>query len=261
MGIKGIRCTILLLLFSSCALWREGPEDGSLASKTPSYQFEYALSDKSGNFLVFRESGREEKNRSFVIKEKIVPEKGDKNHPLEKAIVFSDIGTLGGRPVFRPKASQYAVWFEGEKHLSETKLNSEEKSMTVKFSSQNGGRANTREIPFPQGNGLFCYFLQVIECAGHTGFIEKAMEKKTGQMNFHIIWEGYPFVGEQYPIPEELFSEAKLSYDGMMMEGGYRFSLETAGQTLFYFVNNEGQMTRKLWISQGYSLLKKDKSQ
>ena len=98
----------------------------------------------------------------------------------------------------------------------------------------------------------------MIECAGHTGFIEKAIGQKAGRMRFHLIWEGYPYVGEQYLIPDGPIVQAELSYDGEFEGKEHRFALSFGDQVIFYFVGPKGKMSRKLWVAQGLTLLKKD---
>ena len=257
MTTKTIPLLFAVLSTSSCSLLISDKKDPPSHSISP-YKAEYAMSDKSGTYIVKRESGLSSQKKSFVVKESILPRGGDPNKVLEKVVAISKLGQIDKLPLFRPEAAQYSVWFDGKKYFSETKIDEEKKVMRVKLVSSEKQWSGTRTFPFPQGTGVFCYFLQVIECAGHTGFIKEAIRRKKGQMTFHVIWEGYPYIQEQYlNIPDELFSEARLSYDEGGLDGDHRFSLDIAGQTIFYFVDKAGHMTRKLWISQGYSLLMK----
>ena len=202
------------------------------------------------------EVGLGSEGNSFVVKEKTLPENRDEGEMLEKVISISRPGTMKDISLFRPEASQYSVWLDGKRYFSETRFDEKKKGNDCEnaLSLRNSGQAHER-FPFPEGTGVFCYFLQVIECANYTGFIKKAIEKKAGQMNFHLIWEGHPYIGQQYLVPDELFTRARLSFDGGMAGEEHRFSLAFGDQMLFYFVNNDGQMTRKLWISEGLSFL------
>ena len=225
---------------------------------TPPYKAEYALSDKTGTYVVKREAGLGSQKQSFVVKESILPEGEGPEQALEKVVAISKLDQRNQISLFRPTVAQYSVWFDGKKYFSETKVDEDKKVMRVKLISSEKQWSGTREFPLPKSPGLFCYFLQIIECANYTGFIREAIRRETGQMNFHVIWEGYPYFQEQYlDVPDEPFSEARLSYDSTTTKGEHRFSLDIAGQVIFYFVDDAGYMTRKLWISQGYSLLMK----
>ena len=246
-----IAVTTMALLFASCTLLNRG-----VNPKTYSYRAEYALSDKSGHYHVVREVGLDKNKKFFVTKEQILPPNKNQKKVLEKVISMSKPGTFKGRPLLRPETSQYTVWFDGEKYFSQTRIDEDNKEMIVKLISPEKQWTGSKKVSFPERENHFCYFLQIIECAHYTGFIKKATQKKSKEMKLHIIWEGHPYIHEQYLIAENLFTPAILTYEEKVSDEEHRFSLSFDNQILLYFVSNLGQLTRKIWISQGYGLLK-----
>ncbi len=248
--------TSFLLL--SCTLLNNQKKDSKdiFTSKGYSYKAEYLLSDKSGNYVVKRENGLDQNKKFFVTKEQILPKNKDEDSALEKVISMSKPGKIKGVPLFRPESSQYTVWFDGKKYFSQTKIDEVRKELVIKLISPEDQWMGLKRFSFPVGSPYFCYFLQVIECINYTGFIEKAIKQKAQEMSFYLIWEGYPYIQEQYLIPDGPFGSAKLAYEEKISDDEHRFSLSFGNQVLFYFVNNIGQITRKIWIAQGYGLLK-----
>ena len=250
---------VLVFLLQSCAFFSKlssskGISEGSLYSDKSVFQLE----DKTGTFQVKRDIGFAKEGKSFVVKEKINSNDGE-SKPLEKLISISKAGKVKGIGLLRPEVSQYTVWFSGKKYFSESRLNKKNRSMIVKLISPEEQWSGEREFKFPDSKGYYCYFSQVVECASYSGFLQKAMNTESGVMNFHIIWEGYPYIQEQYlNMPDEFFSKAQLSYDGKNKLGEYRFSLSFGSQVIFYFVDKKGRMIKRLWIAQGYSLIKQN---
>ena len=114
-----------------------------------------------------------------------------------------------------------------------------------------------RKIPFPNGTGAYCFYSQVIDCANISNFIKKSSEKETGKMNFHIIWDGYPYFQEQFDnLPSEIFSAASLEYDGRNKMGQRRYTLNVAGQAIFYFIDSKNRLVKQYWVAQGLSMEK-----
>jgi len=219
---------------------------------------QFELNDKSGKFLMTRESGRESTNQNFVVRQSIAHLTG-KRENLEQFVTFSQVGQLKNKLlVMRPLRSQYTVWFDGQRYLSEMNLDVSSKSMRVKMDSPEAQWRGERVINFPDDQSIYCFFSSVIECASITGFISTALEKKIGRMNLMIVWEGYPYMSSQYhDIPDELFTPAILEYDGREGNNQNRFSLRFAGQNLFYFVNENGRFDRYFWVSQGLSVVRR----
>lgn len=241
----------LVLTFTSCSSTK------SSSSSLPSYKKKYLLSDKSGKFTVVLESGRSSSSKDYLSRREVYNHNDEDGKVLEKSIVLSTPGYLGKKlPILRPRASQYTVWFDKKQYTTMTKVDLKKKALVVSMKSPESQWNGSKTITFPRGNGVFCYFSQIIECAGQTGYIAKAVEKKAGKMSFHIIWEGYPYVMEQYlNLPRQLFSRASLSYDGTTKNKEKRFTLKVGGQSIFYFLNDNLKLVKKFWVSQGLTMV------
>ncbi|MEI8347011.1 MAG: hypothetical protein WCG27_06065 [Pseudomonadota bacterium] len=223
----------------------------------------YDLTDSSGKFILLRELGLKKNSHEIVVKRKIYDPVQGEASPLEKSISISTIGMLKKKNrILRPKISQYSVWFEGKEFFTEMKINVEKKAMDLNFRSPEAQWNGTKQVPFPQGGSVFCFYSQVIECAKVTGFITQAIQKKTGKMHFHLIWDGYPYFQEQYSnIPNELFTHSTLEYDGSPEDEkqNHRFVLDIGNQTMFYVVDTQGNFLKMFWVAQGLSILTKDR--
>lgn len=212
----------------------------------------YELKDKSGTFVLKRSSGLI--GNKFIVREKLLGLYENEKKPFEKKISISKIGKLKNVNILRPEKSSYAVWFDKKKYSTQMKINPLKRAMEVVLKSPESRWNGKRLIPFPRGTGVFCYFSQLIECITYTGFINKAIEKKVGVMNFHIVWDGYPFVHEQYlNLKKELFSRAEFIYDQRKKDSHDRFILKVSGQSIFYLLK-DGELVKKFWVSQGYTL-------
>ena len=242
---------ILTSLCLSCAS-RRGSKDSLLK-----YSVEMKLDDKSGSFDVSRESGLASNAKSVVSKYKVTS--SDSNKVLEQAIVFSTPGFLKKKiKLLRPDKSQYKVWFDGKLYQSETFVDSSSRKLVVKMKSPESQWQGTKKFKFPGGNGVFCYFSQVVDCVHFTGFIQRAIKAKAGKMKFHVIWDGYPFIAEQYlNINDEPFAAAFIEYDGKTREGEQRFSMNIAGSVVFYLFSEKYEYAKVLWPAQGFSLYHK----
>lgn len=218
---------------------------------------QFLLTDKGGDFLVERESGRLGNQNKYAVKQQLTTT-SNTNQVLEQLISISQIGRLKNLHILRPEKSQYTVWFDGKKYFSELSVDVEKKMLIVNLESPEKQWNGRTEKAFPTSTGVYCFYTQVIECASFTGFIDKAIEEKTGVMNFYIIWDGYPYIMEQYQgIPVEVFSPASLQYDGQTADNEDRFRLEFAGETIFYMVNKNGKYDKQMWVSQGLSKIKR----
>lgn len=217
------------------------------------------LEDKSGKFSLVRESGLASDKKHIVSKYRVFSDDKPDRKVLEQSITFATPGLLKNSiKLMRPYKSQYKVWFDGKLYQSETSLDPKNKSLVVKMKSPEKQWTGTRSFRFPGGNGLFCYFSQLVECVRYTGFIEKAMKVKAGKMNLHIIWDGFPYIQEQYlNIKNEPFAAAVLEYDGQTNEKDHRFSLSVSGNVLFYLFNDSYEYAKIFWPAQGYSLFHK----
>lgn len=246
---------ILIIFLASCS----GLAPESLARFDDFYkesmQARYDLVDKAGKFVVVRESGYRAQNNRFFTKSSVYPEDEDRAKLLEESFVISNPGMLSKKlKVMRPFASRYNVWFEGKKFTTEMYLNEKEKGLEIKMTSPESQWNGTKNISLPQGTGVYCFLSQLVECVRMTGFFHLSAKNDAGVMNFHLIWEGYPYYAEQYLyVPDEPISQARLTYDGVNNFGETRFTLEVGEQRIFYFVDKEYNFLKRFWVAQGLS--------
>ncbi len=231
----------------------------SIKTGVNSYKVKMNLEDKSGKFLVVREGGLSKDTKHVVSKYRVYSIEGVGQKVLEQSITFSTPGVLKNKiRLLRPEKSQYKVWFDGQLYQTETRLDKKTKSLVVSMKSPEKQWSGTKKFVFPGGTGIFCYFSQLVECIQYTGFIEKAIKDKNGRMNFHIIWDGYPYIQEQYlNIINEPFAAAVIEYDGQTESKDHRFSLSTSGNAIFYLFNDSYEYAKIFWPAQGYSLYHK----
>ena len=259
---KLIAILVLSLLASSCSIFSRGSSlsDSASSSLTKNAKRRYKLTDKSGEFVIYRENGLKKSNNTFVTKRQVLPFDDDKSKVLEQSIAISKLGSLGKKiKMLRPQKSQYAVWFDGKKYLTDMTLKEKERSMLVKLKSPEKQWNGARSYKFPDPKSVYCFFSQILECVAVTGFLNKAFKKGRGQFNFYVVWDGYPYFQEQYlNIPNSVFSKAKFSFDGKNRNGEKRFSLSFGGQVIFYFLDKKNQFIKKFWVSQGLSMVASD---
>ncbi len=220
---------------------------------------EYRLTDNAGDFLVKRETGLDKNNKKNLIVKREVLSPAD-SKTLEKEVMVSTRGVLGKKvPVLRPLKAVYSVWFDGAEYRSELTLNEKLKGMDVELKSPEAKWNGRQTISFPKGSGVFCFFGQLVECIRETGFFEKSIKHKMGQMKLHIVWDGYPYIQQQYlSLPTELFSEAIVTLEqDSNKEGEYKYSVEFNDQMIFLFIDGKSMLARKFWIAQGLSMIPK----
>lgn len=245
-----------LFFLSSCSFVKNvfPTSSSDKFSKLASYKKTYQFIDKTGTYSMERISGIDAKTNRYFTKYAV---KSSDGQVLERSVVVSKLGKLkGDLPVFQPFASQFQVWFDKEKYESETRFDSKEKQVKVYLKSPEEKWSGVKEANLSNRSGLYCFLSQVIECAQFTGFLQKAVEMKNGKMSLNLIWEGFPYVQEQYlNLPEELLSDATLEYDGMNKEGEYRFTLSIIGNNVFYLLDKNFVPVKVLWPGQGISIL------
>ena len=241
-------------LFScSCAFFKK--EDIVKKKNPPFYKKKYELVDKHGRFSVYREAGRAKKNLDYIVKKQVRSLRNQKKI-VEQSIAVATPGRLKQVSLLRPKISQYKVWLNAKEYFSELRIDVENRKMVLKMKSPDPRWQGIKTFPFPKGNGVFCFYSMVIECLSKTGLIEKAIKNKAGTISFHMIWDGHPYLQEQYVnLPSRLFAPATLSFEGKESQDEYRFSLEVEGQTLFYGINKEGIPIKLFWVSEGLSMV------
>jgi len=250
----------LLLTLSSCAYFKQigtGPAFSTTpdSPNTARVKKEFQLTDKAGKFRVHREKGFNKRKNQFVVKKTV--KSGDDSKVLEKLVMISKLGNLKKKlSILKPSISEYSVWFDGKKYTTRMKVNSSSRSMDVTLTSPEKQWQGRRSHSFPKGDGIFCYFSQVTECARATGFIDKSIKNDGGSMKMIVIWEGYPYFQEQYlNVPSSIFSRAVFAYDGKNSRGERRFTLKVANQSVFYFLDSNFELSKKFWVSQGLSMV------
>ena len=246
-------CFYLLfcLWMASCA--------SRLPEKKRPFRVNFDLTDKHGQYLIKWERGHRGRG-DVVVKKQILGLSGEGRKVLEKVISISKKGDLSRKiPFLRPEISQYTVWFEGKKYFSELKLNEKNRSLDIRLESPEQQWKGRSSVPFPEKKSLYCFFEQLIECIKTTGFIHKAIKKQKGKKRLFVIWNGYPYFQEQYEnIPQTVFSKSLFEYDGETPKGEIRFTLSTAGQAIFYFLDSHQELLKKFWVAQGLTMIKSD---
>lgn len=255
--LKMIKILILILFmfFTSCSSnktkkIKESMENGSE---------HFLYTDKNGKFKSTFTYGFKEKE--YFTKRTIEIPGKEKDGILEQSIVFSNLGSVKGKNILRPKVSQYTVWFDGKKYFSELKINPKKKAFELKMVSPESNWNGTKEIKFPTTKANICFFSQLVECVKLSGFLDaKKNAKKT--MSLYLVWEGYPYLNETYTdFPSELFSKAIIEIDSTTKNEEKKFNVQVAGQSIFYVVNKDNQFKKMFWVSQGISMLEKNEVQ
>jgi len=246
-----INIIFILVVLSGCAFFEYGLNSKSSSRKVLTT---FKLKDQSGSFIVHRESGYKKNENLMIVKKRITMEE-DLKKEFEKSITISELGTFKKQAMLRPKISQFTVWFDGKKYFSEMKVNTKTKSLVVSMKSPEKKWEGEETFLFPKGTGVYCFFNQIVECIRSTNFFNLVTEKGGGKINFHIIFDGYPYFQEQYSdVPKTVFTKASLIYDGKIKTGERRFSLVFGEQTVFYFIDDRGSLSKVFWVSQGLSM-------
>lgn len=222
----------------------------------------FNLSDKNGQYNVRVATGFVEKTKSYTTKRIMELPNKSVDHIIEQSVSISSLGVVKKKSVIlRPKISQYSVWFDGKKYFSELKINTAKKAIDVKMKSPESQWNGSKQVKFPSTRLLPCFFNQIIECAKVNGFISKASKAQAGVLNMLVVWEGYPYLNETLSdFTSELFSDAQLEYDGKTKQSERRFSLRVAGQAITYVLDDQDNMIKMFWISQGISMVGKSKT-
>lgn len=212
----------------------------------------YDQQENSGNYVLKKEKGFN-KSGSFVVRREITDSGEGSAKALEKSISFSRSGVLkNGLKLLRPEKSQYIVWFDKQKYSVISEVLPKEKSIVFKMQSPERDWNGERKFKFPKSNGVFCYYFQLIECLAMTGYFNQLQKKRNLSAEINIIWEGYPYIREQYSgIPDEVFTSAVFEYDGKTEVGDYKFSLRFNNQIILYQIRKNFKYERVFWISEG----------
>lgn len=243
---------VCVVLLSSCSIFN--PNKGLDSNVFSHSATRFEMVDKSGEFFVDRERGYNKKKSLLVVKSKTFS-KQKSDLVVEQIVSASTPGKLGKNlPILRPSFSEYTVWFDGKKYRSTIKLDVKKKSFVLELESPEKQWQGTKIFPVLDGKGIYCFYEQIIECAGATGFLKKAAKLDVGEMKLFLVWNGYPFFQEQYSdVDEGVFVSAVLKYDGKNRNEEARFSLKTEKQVQFFFLDKNFDLKKHFWVSQGFS--------
>lgn len=214
---------------------------------------EYSFSDLSGNYRLVEQI----KFHSGLLKKRRLITDAERKSLLEKTVTAARKGALSTRkgqdPILLPLASQYSVWYQGQRYFTQLKLDRGNRAMDVMMESPDKNWNGTKTVKFPKGK-VFCFFSQIAECLKATGFVRQASEFGGGTIPFHIIWENYPFHSEQYKnLKGSLFTPAVATYDNKV-EQEHRFSVEFSGQVIFLLFSKRLSFQKLYWVAQGISM-------
>lgn len=253
MNWPGLVVLTLGLILQSCA------HRGGQLKKLDQTSGKYRLQDQSGKYLLQRSGKLDDKQKLYAVERRVYnPQSQSGGKVVEKTLTVSKLGYLGKRklPVMRPFMSKYVVWFEGKKYKSTLKLDPKKREIKAEFKSEEKKWNGEKVFKAPMGNSLFCFYFQVVECLNYSGFIKESIKGGIGLLNFTLIWEGHPFFGQQYiNIPENVFSNAQISYEGPRGEGEHQFLVEAQNHSFSIVVDDKGRFKKKFWIGQGLSII------
>ncbi len=226
----------------------------SITSSGSKVNHSFNLQDVSGEYKVFSEEGSKESR--YYLKEIVYPKEKKKEDWVEKKTIVSFLRKIRSKKkeeIFQlyPSWAQNEVWIEGIKFFSQLKIDSKKKR--VEEISYQGDKEKLSSFvqAFPDEKGVYCFFSQVMSCGKVIGFLEKAIEKNVGKFHLYLLMDGHPFINEQYSLPTELIFPAELIYLGSEKGERYRFSLQFSGETILYDLDEEMNLVKKVWVSQG----------
>lgn len=216
----------------------------------------YSFVDGSGRFVLTREH-KLLKNK-LISRSQISTNQGSALKPLEKSVTVSQLGSVSENNkrvmVMRPMASEFTVWLEGKRYDSKLRLDTRTKSMLVELTSPETKWQGKSSVPVPRGK-QFCFYSQIPDCLYHNLLLTKAIDRKGEGMPFFVVWEGYPYIQEQFSgVGSKLFAPAVVKYEGEQ-KGLRRFLVEVDGQSILYHFSKSFDLVRMFWIAQGISVV------
>ena len=256
-----ISLILILFVLASCSSFQRKKTLPPSKPETKNYIFK----DRTGEFILERKSVLNAEKKVVIVKQTLSTNGTDDEEGtniLEESTSYSTPGILKDKiNILRPAKSLYHVWFDKKKYTTEMKLNTKTKKLDITVDSPEEKFNSSKKISLPRKNtGVFCFFSQLVECVRATEFFNKAIDNEAGTMNFHIIWENYPFHQELYSeFPNDILSQVSLEYDGKNSKGEYRFTLQLPNQTIFYFLDKNTELLKMFWVAQGISMVRQDK--
>lgn len=255
MSRRMIWVLIVGVLVSSCSTGIKKNLVNDLTPMNSVFNYE----DKNGLYYIKLSTLFDSNAKVYTTKKSMELPRKNSDNIIEQSISTSSLGAVKKKAIIlRPKMSQYNVWFDGKKYSSEIKINTKHKAIDLKMSSPEKEWNGSKQIKFPNTNMYPCFFNQIIECVKVSGFIDRSSKAETGSMSLLIVWEGYPYLSETFSdVPSELFTEAEIEYDGKTKQNERRYNLRFAGQSIFYVLNEQSEMIKMFWVSQGISMINK----
>ncbi len=216
----------------------------------------YSYIDGSGKFVLSREH-KLLKNK-LISRTQIASSQGSSLKILEKSITVSQMGTIKDNNsrvlILRPVASEFTVWLEGKRYDSKMRLDLKKKSMSIALNSPDPKWQGTSSVAVPKGK-QFCFFSQIPDCLYHNMLLSKAMARKDESFPFYVIWEGYPFIQDQFTgVGSRLFEPANVKFSGEQ-KNTMHFLIEVGGQTILYHFSKSFDLVRMFWVAQGVTVV------
>lgn len=247
---------IIILLAQGCSSHKTNGVSSELKREE---QKSFNFVDINGNYHLKRKRNFLPRRNNLILKNEVLS-KDVKKKLLEKNITISEFGYLNYKgqksAMLRPVISQHTVWLEGKKYFNQMKVNKKNRSLDVILVTPERKWRGKQSHRFPESKGLYCFFSQLVECVSSTNFISQSESmKRSAVMPVTIIWDGYPFIQEQYSdIPNEVFTRGKVLYEGKMANGGHRLVLQVANNAIAYQLGKNLEFKKMFWVSQGITI-------
>ena len=235
---------ILLLFIISCShVGNNIPAD---------YSRQYNYHDVSGSFHI----AREKKTVNKKVVTRLIMSSPDRSKLFEKSIMLSQPGSVANKGkqrtnTFRPIAADYQVWLDGKLQRSSLRIDVKNKTMRATV-MRSGSQKKTQNIKFPR-HQQFCFFNQIAECLAYNGMLATVLSTPQTR-DFIVVWDNWPYHQEMLSgVNAELFTPATVRYEGKDKEG-HRIAVDISGQLILYHFNEQNELKKMAWMSQGISL-------
>lgn len=246
-----ISCFIFFVLLVGCG---SQTHDKFLSNKVQTFDYK----DVSGQYKLRKKNWLAKKNRVLYQRLDLYTDEFFTEKPVERKLTVGIFSKLKGNDktfnVLKPKFSKYQVWLEGKEYFSKIKIDYKKKKILLSYRDEKKDGIIKKTLKLPKEKGLYCFYSQLIECLKTTKFITKSIEKKAGQANINVIFDGHPILNSFLEnINLKLIEKATFNFNGRNEKGVYSFSLNVSDQVLFYQFNKKAEFHKFYWISQGIS--------
>lgn len=238
----------VILLLNSCT-----SRSLDLNDNLKSVKLRYKQTEVSGEYIVNTKSGFG-KDKEYIRKNELVSPQNT-NEIFEKTIVITKKKQISKDVYFLvPYKYESTYFLNKEPYTVSGLVDLKNRKVIYSLNSPEFKWLGQKEYMIPKEVKVMCFYSTLIECGKVSGFIRKSIEKKNGDMTFHVLWESYPYFQEQYlNMPKEIISLAELSFDGSTEKGDYRFLLSVGGQSQVYLLNKRLELVGHYWTAQGLS--------